>query len=110
MLSNNNISVHTLFKSYTESKATVKSLFGKKKSGKKVKPKTKGTGIKRKGRLPAKLIINKLGNTQTVYYRPDQHTKSQYINPAKMTEADMMLQYKDSFGRMLFYDHGDMNN
>jgi hypothetical protein len=28
------------------------------------------------GQAPAKLIVNKVGRTQTVYYRPDKKSKS----------------------------------
>jgi len=78
---------------------------------KKKKPQVKNNqGVKRKGRLPAKVIINKLGNSQTVYYRPDEHTTSQYINPAKQDETQTLLQYGDSYKRMLFYDHDNMTN
>jgi hypothetical protein len=72
---------------------------------KKPAPKTAGGGVKKKGRLPSKKIINKLGNVQTVYYRPDKKTKSRYINPDEMNTADLMVGYGDSFKRMLFRDH-----
>jgi hypothetical protein len=62
-------------------------------------------GTKRKGRLPAKLIRNKAGRLQTVYYRPDKKTRSKYIDPAAETIGGLIDQYANSFKRMLTYDH-----
>lgn len=67
-------------------------------------------GLKRKGRLPSKMIVNKLGRRQTVYYRPDKKTKSMYIQPDKLSTGEMMDNYKESFKRMLFLDHDDVQN
>lgn len=68
-------------------------------------------GLKRKGRLPSKLIQNKLGRMQTVYYRPDKKSKSMYVN-TKMHEdtGALMKDYRESFKRMLFLDHDDIQN
>ena len=62
-------------------------------------------GVKRKGRLPSRIVINKSGKKQRVYYRPDQKTRSKYIDPAKKSPADLMMDYGESFKRMLFRDH-----
>jgi hypothetical protein len=62
-------------------------------------------GTKRKGRLPAKLIRNKAGKLQTVYYRPDKKTRSKYIDPSAETIGGLIDQYAESFKRMLTYDH-----
>ncbi len=85
----------------------------KKFKPKKEKPKPqkyKKLGMKRKGRLPSKQIINKLGNTQTVYYRPDKNSKSKYVDGASMSPEDVMMGYKESFKRMLFMDHDKGSN
>lgn len=62
-------------------------------------------GIKRKGRLPSKRIVNSLGRFQTVYYRPDHKSKSQYIDISKLDTSQLLLDYGESFKRMLFRDH-----
>jgi len=67
-------------------------------------------GIKRKGRLPSKMIINRMGKRQTVYYRPDKKTKSKYINPELVSTYEMMDNYRESFKRMLFLDHDQVQN
>ncbi len=77
----------------------------KKPGGKNITGKKGKLGIKRKGRLPSKKIVNKLGNVQTVYYRPDNKTQSKYIDPTKLKTGEMMLDYGESFKRMLFRDH-----
>lgn len=77
------------------------------KFAKKANMPVKKLGLKRKGRLPSKQIINKLGNNQTVYYRPDKKTKSMYINPDKLNTAELVLDYGESFKRMLFRDHAE---
>lgn len=69
---------------------------------------TKGKGrigVKRKGRLPSKRIMNKAGKVQTVYFKPNKDTKSKYIDPTKMSTAELLLGYGNSFKRMLFVDH-----
>jgi hypothetical protein len=80
------------------------------KKAKKQKLVKNAVGMKRKGRLPSKLIVNKLGKNQTVYYRPDKNTKSKYIDPTKMSRTEYLLGYRDSFKRMLFMDHDKMQN
>lgn len=67
--------------------------------------KTGKTKLKKKGRLPSKIIINKAGRKQLVYYRPDKETKSKYINTKDITAHDVMIGYQESFKRMLFHNH-----
>lgn len=56
------------------------------------------------------MIINRAGKRQTVYYRPDKKTKSKYIKPEQLSMGEMMENYKESFRRMLFFDHDNMEN